>query len=151
VDVNALQKTRLYQKACKRMITFEGLKVAVLGLAFKPGTDDLREAPSLDNVKLLLENGAQIVAYDPVAADNFRKAYPEGKVDRGSIAYVETPEEALKDANICFVFTEWEQIRSLSPETFKERMRIPLVYDGRNVFDVKRMKEAGVEYYSIGR
>lgn len=151
VDVNALQKTRLYQKACKRMITFEGLKVAVLGLAFKPGTDDLREAPSLDNVKLLLENGAQIVAYDPVAADNFRKAYPEGKVDRGSIAYVETPEEALKDANICFVFTEWEQIRSLSPETFKERMQIPLVYDGRNVFDVKRMKEAGVEYYSIGR
>lgn len=151
VDVNALQKTRLYQKACKRMITFEGLKVAVLGLAFKPGTDDLREAPSLDNVKLLLENGAQIVAYDPVAADNFRRVYPEGAVGRGSIAYVDTPEETLKDANICFVFTEWKQIRSLQPETFKERMRIPLVYDGRNVFDVKRMKEAGIEYYSIGR
>mgnify|MGYP002508939733 CR=1 FL=1 len=64
VDVNAMQKTRLYQKACKRMITFEGLKVAVLGLAFKPGTDDLREAPALENVKLLLENGAQVVAYD---------------------------------------------------------------------------------------
>lgn len=151
VDVNAIQKTRLYQKACKRMITFEGLKVAVLGLAFKPGTDDLREAPSLDNVKLLLENGAQIVAYDPVAADNFRKVYPEGTVGRGAIAYAETPEEALADANICFVFTEWEQIRALAPETFKGRMRIPLVYDGRNVFDVERMKEAGIEYYSIGR
>ncbi|MDE5717749.1 MAG: UDP-glucose/GDP-mannose dehydrogenase family protein [Lachnospiraceae bacterium] len=151
VDVNAMQKTRLYQKACKRMITFEGLKVAVLGLAFKPGTDDLREAPALDNVKLLLENGAQIVAYDPVAADNFRKVYPEGAVDRGSIIYAGTPEEALADANICFVFTEWEQIRSLTPETFKEHMRIPLVYDGRNVFDVKGMKEAGIEYYSIGR
>lgn len=151
VDVNAFQKTRLYQKACKRMITFEGLKVAVLGLAFKPGTDDLREAPSLDNVKLLLENGARITAYDPVAAENFRKVYPEGEIGKGSIAYADTPEETLKDANICFVFTEWEQVRLLAPETFKERMRIPLVYDGRNVFDVKRMKEAGIEYYSIGR
>ncbi len=151
VDVNAAQKTRLYQKACKRMITFEGLKVAVLGLAFKPGTDDLREAPSLDNVKLLLENGAQITAYDPVAADNFRKVYPEGENGRGSIAYVDSPEEALAGANICFVFTEWEEIRELSPALFKERMRIPLVYDGRNVYDVEKMKEAGIEYYSIGR
>lgn len=151
VDVNAMQKTRLFQKACKRMITFEGLKVAVLGLAFKPGTDDLREAPSLDNVKLLLENGAQIVAYDPAAADNFRKVYPEGQVGKGSITYVETPEETLDGANICFVFTEWKEIRAIAPETFKERMRIPLVYDGRNVFDVKGMKEAGIEYYSIGR
>lgn len=151
VDVNAAQKTRLYQKACKRMITFEGLKVAVLGLAFKPGTDDLREAPSLDNVKLLLENGAQITAYDPVAADNFRKVYPEGENGRGAIAYVDSPEEALAGANICFVFTEWEEIRELSPALFKERMRIPLVYDGRNVYDVEKMKEAGIEYYSIGR
>lgn len=151
VDVNAAQKTRLYQKACKRMITFAGLKVAVLGLAFKPGTDDLREAPSLDNVKLLLENGAQITAYDPVAADNFRKVYPEGENGRGSIAYVDSPEEALAGANICFVFTEWEEIRELSPALFKERMRIPLVYDGRNVYDVEKMKEAGIEYYSIGR
>ncbi len=151
VDVNAAQKTRLYQKACKRMITFAGLKVAVLGLAFKPGTDDLREAPSLDNVKLLLENGAQIVAYDPVAEQNFRRFYPEGENGRGSITYVNSPEEALQGANICFVFTEWEEIRKLSPELFKERMRIPLVYDGRNVYDVAKMKEAGIEYYSIGR
>lgn len=151
VDVNASQKTRLYQKACKRMITFEGLKVAVLGLAFKPGTDDLREAPSLDNVKLLLENGAQITAYDPVAADNFRRFYPEGENGRGAIAYVDSPEEALQGANICFVFTEWEEIRKLSPALFKEQMRIPLVYDGRNVYDVAKMKEAGIEYYSIGR
>lgn len=151
VDVNAAQKTKLYQKACKRMITFAGLKVAVLGLAFKPGTDDLREAPSLDNVELLLENGAQIAAYDPVAAENFEKVYPEGKCGRGSIAYVDSPEKALQGANICFIFTEWEEIRSLQPEVFREQMRIPLVYDGRNVYDVARMKEAGIEYYSIGR
>lgn len=151
VDVNAAQKTRLYQKACKRMITFEGLKVAVLGLAFKPGTDDLREAPSLDNVKLLLENGAQIAAFDPAAAKNFQKFFPEGKNDRGVITYADTPEAALQNADICFVFTEWEEIRRVAPGTFKERMRIPLVYDGRNVYSVKQMKEAGVEYYSIGR
>lgn len=151
VDVNVAQKTRLYQKACKRMITFQRLKVAVLGLAFKPGTDDLREAPSLDNVKLLLENGAQIAAYDPAAAENFQKFFPAGENDRGVITYVDTPEAALQDADICFVFTEWEEIRRVSPETFKERMRIPLVYDGRNVYGVKQMKEAGVEYYSIGR
>lgn len=151
VDVNAAQKTRLYQKACRRMITFEGLKVAVLGLAFKPGTDDLREAPSLDNVKLLLENGAQIAAYDPVAAENFRKVYPEGKNGRGVITYANAPEEALQDADICFIFTEWETIRGITPVTFKEKMRIPLVYDGRNVYGVEQMKEAGIEYYSIGR
>lgn len=151
VDVNAAQKTRLYQKACKRMITFQGLKVAVLGLAFKPGTDDLREAPSLDNVRLLLQNGAQIAAYDPAAANNFQKFFPAGENDRGVITYVDTPEAALQDADICFVFTEWEEIRSVSPSAFKEQMRIPLVYDGRNVYSVKQMKEAGVEYYSIGR
>ena len=136
VDVNAAQKTRLYQKACKRMITFEGLQVAVLGLAFKAGTDDLREAPSLDNVKLLLENGARITAYDPVAADNFAKVYPAGENGRGSITYADTPEKALKDAHICFVFTEWEEICALSPEVFREQMRIPLDYDGRNIYHV---------------
>ena len=151
VDVNSAQKTRLYVKACQRMITFQGLKAAVLGLAFKPGTDDLREAPSLDNVKLLLEGGAQVMAYDPVAAKNFEKHYPAGANGRGSITYVDTIEEALTGANICFVFTEWQEIRSVDPKTFKELMKNPLVYDGRNVFDVQAMKEAGIEYYSIGR
>ncbi|MCM1386125.1 MAG: UDP-glucose/GDP-mannose dehydrogenase family protein [Bacillus sp. (in: Bacteria)] len=151
VDVNAEQKTRLYRKASNRMITFRNLKVAVLGLAFKPGTDDLREAPSLDNIQLLLEEGADIYAYDPIAADNFKKRYPEGTCENGSIHYVETVKEALQDANICFVFTEWDEIKAVPASEFKERMRIPLVYDGRNVFKVQEMKEAGVEYYSIGR
>lgn len=151
VDVNTTQKTRLYKKASERMITFKGLKVAILGLAFKPGTDDLREAPSLDNVKLLLEQGADLVAYDPVAADNFKKRYPEGKCGNGTITYVNTPGEALNDANICFAFTEWKEIKSIEPKEFKERMSIPLVYDGRNIFDKNKMKDAGIEYYSIGR
>ena len=151
VDVNAEQKTKLFHKASNRMITFQNLKVAVLGLAFKAGTDDLREAPSLDNVQLLLENGANIYAFDPVAVDNFKKKYPEGKAKKGTIQYVATPEEALRGANICFIFTEWGEIRSITPETFKEKMQIPLVYDGRNLYSLEAMKEAGVEYYSIGR
>ena len=100
IDVNNDQKTMLYKKACRRLITFSGLKVAVLGLTFKPGTDDLREAPSLDNVPLLLEQGADIYAYDPVGADNFKKKYPEGNINNGSIKYVDNPEEALDDANV---------------------------------------------------
>lgn len=151
VDVNAEQKTKLFHKASNRMITFQDLKVAVLGLAFKAGTDDLREAPSLDNVQLLLDGGAVIYAYDPVASDHFRARYPEGENGKGTIQYVSKPEEALKDANICFIFTEWEEIRTIAPETFKELMQIPLVYDGRNLYNLKKMKNAGVEYYSIGR
>ena len=151
VDVNEEQKTKLFHKASNRMITFQDLKVAVLGLAFKAGTDDLREAPSLDNVPLLLEGGANIYAYDPVATDHFRAKYPEGKNGKGTVQYVSTPEEALKGANICFIFTEWETIRTIAPETFKAQMQIPLVYDGRNLYNLETMKNAGVEYYSIGR
>ena len=151
VDVNTEQKTKLFKKASDRMITFSGLKVAVLGLTFKAGTDDLREAPSLDNIPLLLEAGADIYAFDPVGADNFRKVYTEGKNLNGTITYVQNPEEALEGANICFVFTEWKENKDIAPATFKGLMHTPLVYDGRNLYDLKAMKEAGVEYYSIGR
>jgi len=151
VDINKDQKTMLYKKACKRLITFNGLKVAVLGLTFKPGTDDLREAPSLENVPLLLEQGAQVYAYDPVGIDNFKRRYPEGKNGQGIMKYVENVEEALKGANVCFVFTEWGEIKTVKPEEYKKLMRTPLVYDGRNIYNIKEMKEAGVEYYSIGR
>lgn len=145
VEVNTEQKTKLYKKACERLITFNGLKVAILGLAFKPGTDDLREAPSLDNVELLLRQGAQIYAYDPVAVDNFKKKYPT------QIIYVESPEQALENASVCFIFTEWKEIKHITPQTYKKLMRIPLVYDGRNIYDLEEMKNNGVEYYSIGR
>ncbi len=151
VEVNTEQKIKLFKKASDRMITFQNLKVAVLGLTFKPGTDDLREAPSLDNVPLLLEQGADIYAYDPVGKENFERRYPEGQHGKGTITYVKDAEDAIKDADICFIFTEWKEIRAVSPETFKEKMRVPLVYDGRNIYEPREMKEAGVEYYSIGR
>lgn len=149
--VNAEQKTRLFQKVCKRMITFEEMKIAVLGLTFKPGTDDLREAPSIDNIKLLLEKGADIKAYDPVGIENFKKIYPEGMHGKGNISYMENVLETIEDVHICFIFTEWKEIKEIQPKEFKSRMKTALVYDGRNIFSVEEMKNAGVEYYSIGR
>lgn len=151
VDVNTEQKIKLFQKATDRMITFHGLKVAVLGLTFKPGTDDLREAPSLDNVPLLLEQGANIYAYDPVGRNNFEKRYPTGVHSKGSIQYVNTIEEALREAHICFIFTEWPQVKAIRPEQYQNWMKTPLVYDGRNIYALADMRNAGVEYYSIGR
>ena len=151
VAVNASQKTKLYDKACDRMISFSGLKVAALGLAFKPGTDDLREAPSIDNIELLLKAGADIYAFDPVAQERFKARFPEGECGGGHIHYVADPMEAIKDANICFIFTEWKIFKDIEPAQFKKNMQTPLVYDGRNVFEPADMAAAGVEYYSIGR
>jgi len=151
VDVNTKQKTRLFDKAKDRMITFDGLKVAVLGLTFKAGTDDLREAPSSENIKLLLEQGADIYAYDPAGVARARQQFPDGVNGRGRMNYVESPQEALDGANICFIFTEWDQIRKIEPNEYKKAMKTPLVYDGRNLYNVDSMKDAGVEYYSIGR
>ncbi|HQO10720.1 MAG TPA: UDP-glucose/GDP-mannose dehydrogenase family protein [Clostridiales bacterium] len=151
IDVNKDQKTLLFKKASKRLITFHKLKVAFLGLTFKPGTDDLREAPSLDNVPLLLEQGADIYAYDPVGIDNFKNLYPEGKNGKGTIYYVSKPEDALKGANVCFIITEWDEIKKMKPSDFKKLMRTPLVYDGRNIYSKNEMLKAEVEYHSVGR
>lgn len=151
VAVNTDQKTRLFEKAKDRMISFSGLKVAILGLTFKAGTDDLREAPSIDNIKLLLQAGADIYAFDPKGQDKARTIFPEGALDKGTMHYTAAVEEALQDANICFVFTEWKEMKDLTPGDFKARMHTPLVYDGRNLYVPEDMKAAGVEYYSIGR
>lgn len=157
ISVNNDQKVLLYKKACQRIITFNGLKVAVLGLTFKPGTDDWREAPSLDNIPLLLAQGADIYAYDPVGNENFRSIFPDTDIheneeqDKGKICYVRSAQEALAGANVCFIFTEWEEIKGVRPKDYKRLMRTALVYDGRNIYDVNEMRESGVEYYSIGR
>lgn len=152
VKVNKDQKVMLYKKAATRLMTFNGLKVAALGLTFKPDTDDIREAPSLDNIRLLLEQGAKVYAYDPIGTDNFIKAlkYEENNYS-GEIEYVMDPLIALNNADICFIYTEWEEIRNITPSTYLELMRTPLVYDGRNIYDVKLMQDNNIEYYSIGR
>ncbi|PAD40392.1 UDP-glucose/GDP-mannose dehydrogenase family protein [Terribacillus sp. 7520-G] len=151
IDVNKEQKTMLYKKASRRLITFDGLKVAVLGLTFKPGTDDLREAASLENIPLLLERGADIYAFDPVGTDNFAKIYPEGNNLNGNIKYVKNIEEALQNANVCFIFTEWNEIKAITPDMYKSLMQTSLVYDGRNIYNINEMLEAQVEYHSVGR
>lgn len=145
IAVNRDQKTLLYKMASQRLITFNGLKAAVLGLAFKPGTDDLREAPSLENVPILIEQNADIYAFDPAGEENFSRRFPEG------VTFVKTPEEALYGANVCFIFTEWDEIKNITPKQYGQLMRTPLVYDGRNIYDPAQMKQAGVEYYSVGR
>lgn len=145
IEVNENQKFKLFRKAKQEFGSLKGLKVAVLGLTFKPGTDDLREAPSIPNVRRLLDEGAEIVAYDPVGVNNFKKLFP------AEITYVNTPEETLVDADIAFIFTEWDEIKSVELSKYVELMNTPIIYDGRNCYDVKDVKEYNVDYYSIGR
>ena len=143
IEVNKNQKLILLKKAREKFKSFKGLNVAVLGLTFKPETDDLREAPSLENIAILLEEGANIKAYDPVGVKNCKKIYPT------QIEYTNTPEEALKNADVCFIFTQWEQIKNIKVQEYKNLMKTPIVYDGRNIYKLEDMQE--IEYYSVGR
>ncbi|HWT27362.1 MAG TPA: UDP binding domain-containing protein, partial [Mobilitalea sp.] len=149
--VNDTQKTILYEKASKRFTSFAALKVAVLGLTYKPGTDDCRESPAADNIALLLQAGANIMAFDPVGIGNFKKLYPEGRQSNGSIAYTDSIIVALDNADVCFIFTDWGKIKTVKPDYFRMFMKTPIVYDGRNIFDVEVMLSSCVEYHSIGR
>jgi UDPglucose 6-dehydrogenase len=145
IEVNELQKTKLLKKARKYYDSFEGLRVAVLGLTFKPGTDDLRDAPSLQNIPALLEDGANVYAWDPIGMENFKKR------NLGSIHFTAGPEEALEQADLCLILTEWPQIRALTASAFLRMMKRPIVLDGRNCYPLHKMEESGVIYESIGR
>jgi nucleotide sugar dehydrogenase len=145
IEVNQNQKYKLFRAAKQRFGSLKGLKVAVLGLTFKPGTDDLREAPSIPNVRRLLDEGAEIVAYDPVGIENFKKIYPT------EITYVNSVEETLKGADVTFIFTEWDQIKALDLNLFGELMNNPVVFDGRNCYAINEVRKFAVEYYSVGR
>ncbi|MFT8320683.1 MAG: UDP-glucose/GDP-mannose dehydrogenase family protein [Bacillus sp. (in: firmicutes)] len=145
IEVNEKQKFALMKKARKDFISFEGLKIAVLGVTFKPGTDDLREAPSIPNVRLLLNEGANVHIYDPVGEANFKKVFPM------EVNYTQTIEQAIEHADICFIFTEWKEIEEFSLSLFKEKMASPYIYDGRNCYSLADAKKAGICYRSIGR
>lgn len=145
IEVNENQKFKLFRKAKQRFGSLKGKKVAVLGLTFKPGTDDLREAPSIPNVRRLLDEGAEVVAYDPVGMDNFKKIYAT------EISYVNKAEEALKDADMAFIFTEWDEIKEIELNKYVHLMKNAVIFDGRNCYDLDEFKDMDIEYYSIGR
>ena len=145
IDVNENQKLKLFKKSRKYFESLKGLNVAVLGLTFKPGTDDLREAPSLVNIPLMIDDGANVKAWDPVGKDNFKKLFPHG------ITYCFSIEDALKDADLCFIFTEWDEVKNYNLENFSKLMRNPIVVDGRNCYDLVNAKNAKIIYDSIGR
>lgn len=145
IEVNESQKVKLYKKARKYYEDFSDLTVAVLGLTFKPGTDDLREAPSLVNIPLFLEDGARVKAWDPVGVPNYRKLYPD------EILYCGTIEETLQDADLCLIFTEWEEVKNLDVSVFEKHMKRPIVLDGRNCYDLDAFRDTHILYESIGR
>ena len=145
IEVNDNQKVKLIKKTRNYYEDLSGLNVAVLGLAFKPGTDDLREAPSLVNIPILLDDGANIKAWDPVAVENYKKFYPN------EINYCDTIEETLKDADICFIFTEWQEVKDLPAETYRKLMKKAIILDGRNCYEPKKFEGTGVVYDSVGR
>ena len=145
IEVNESQKVKLYKKARKYYEDFSDLTVAVLGLTFKPGTDDLREAPSLVNIPLFLEDGARVKAWDPVGVPNYRKLYPD------EILYCATIEETLQDADLCLIFTEWEEVKNLDVSVFEKYMKRPIVLDGRNCYDLDAFRDTHILYESIGR
>ena len=145
IEVNEQQKLKLVRAAAEKIESFEGMKVAVLGLTFKPGTDDMRESPAIPNIEYLLDRGANVFAFDPVGVENAKKLFGD------KVVYTKTVKEALKDAKLCFIMTEWQEIKELTPKDFKENMSDVLVYDGRNCYLPETMRNAGIEYHSIGR
>ncbi|SHK16920.1 UDPglucose 6-dehydrogenase [Clostridium cavendishii DSM 21758] len=147
IEVNENQKYKLLKKSRRKFKSFKNLNVAFLGLTFKPGTDDLREAPSIPNMRVLLDEGANIKAYDPVGVENFKKIFKGEK----NLKYVQTPEEALEDADVAFVFTEWKQITGVELKKYKELMKKAIIFDGRNCYKLEEAISANVEYHSIGR
>lgn len=144
IEVNKLQKLKLIKKARKYYKNFEGVNIAILGATFKPNTDDLREAPIVDNIPILLEERAKIKVYDPIGKNNLKKIFLD------KIQYGESIESTLDGADICMIFTEWDEFKKLNPKIFIDRMNNPIVIDGRNCFKTSDIPK-GMIYESIGR
>jgi len=145
-NVNERQKERLFEKLSERFGgDLKGRRIALWGLAFKPDTDDMREAPALRVIARLLEAGADVVAYDPVAMDECRRRIGD------TISYASDIYEAALDADAILLLTEWKQFRLPSWKVLKRTMRTPLVIDGRNIYDADELRAEGFEYTCIGR
>jgi UDPglucose 6-dehydrogenase len=146
--VNDTQKERLVDKVIGRLgDKLEQRRFALWGLAFKPNTDDMREAPSRVVIEGLLERGASVRAYDPIAMKEARRIYR----DEARVAFADTPMNALEACDALIILTEWKEFRSPDFGAIKERLREPLIFDGRNLYDPSMVSDAGLEYFAIGR
>ena len=144
IEVNNKQQLLLIEKA-KKVINMNKKRIAVLGAAFKPNTDDIREAPSLIMIQELMNIGADIVLYDPKAIQNMKNIFGE------AIQYSECIDESIRGASAAFIVTEWESIRAYPLEKYAQLMREPILFDGRNCYTDEDVKKQEIDYYSIGR
>jgi UDPglucose 6-dehydrogenase len=144
-EVNAQQKTRLFTKMKEHFGQLKGKTIAVWGLAFKPKTDDMREAPSIPLIEALLGAGATVQAYDPEATKVARRIFDD------RITYAASNYDALKGADALAIVTEWNEFRRPDFARVRSLMRTPVIFDGRNLFTPAQMKQNGFRYYSIGR
>ena len=147
--INTAQKEILIKKLKKEINDLKDKKIAIWGLAFKPGTDDMREAPSITIIENLLNNGAFVQAFDPVATSNAKKIFAQNK-NASNINYTETPKETLKNADALLILTEWPEFKQFDYTKLKDLMKKPLILDGRNILSKEKMKKIGVEYVRIG-
>jgi UDPglucose 6-dehydrogenase len=146
-EVQAINKTQrefLMQKIKSELWVMQDKTIAVLGLAFKPNTDDVRESPSLYFVPELQKAGAKLRLWDPIAAEKFKEIHPDAH-------YVSSPLEAAKDADMVLVLTEWDEVKKLDLDALKKVMKVPVIVDGRNVWSPAEMKAKGFHYKSVGR
>ncbi|HWX65567.1 MAG TPA: UDP-glucose/GDP-mannose dehydrogenase family protein [Rhodanobacter sp.] len=147
-SANDAQKHVLVTKICQRFGNdLSGKRFALWGLAFKPNTDDMREATSRVLIAELLKRGATISAYDPVAMDEAKRIFGNTQ----GLVFTTTAHEALKSTDALIIVTEWKEFRSPGFAEFKKLLHAPIIFDGRNLYDPHTMKEQGFEYYSIGR
>ncbi|MFC0216054.1 UDP-glucose dehydrogenase family protein [Paenibacillus chartarius] len=145
IEVNQLQRQRFVEKVASALNgSLEGKKLAVMGLAFKPNTDDLRDAPALDIIEMLQSRGAAVRAYDPVAVGHARPLLPE-------TILTTDPYEAITGADAMIITTEWDTVRALELTRVKQLLASPIIIDGRNVFAPSDMATLGFRYVSVGR
>lgn len=146
MDVNEQQKQKLFEPLRNYFDgNLAGKTIAVWGLAFKPYTDDIREAPALENIRILLDHGANVKAYDPEAMDNVKGIFGD------SIYFASDQYDALEDADALMIMTEWPIFRTPEFEKIASALSNKIIFDGRNLYDLSQMKEYGFQYHSIGR
>ena len=148
-QVNDTQKLVIARKIVKRFgDDLSGFTFGIWGLAFKPGTDDMREAPAIYVIKELVKRGAQIKAYDPKAIEEAKEHYLKGVQN---ITYADSKYDVLKDSNALVLITEWKEFRLPDFEIIKTQLKTPIIFDGRNQYNTSNLEEKGIEYYQIGK